>query len=76
MQHSFSTIKQSALSLPMKEREQLANELFDSLTKDAQNEIELAWIEEAERRHSEIISGKAETISGKEASRKIREMLK
>lgn len=75
MSSSFSAIKQSALSLPLEEREQLANELFDSLTVNAQNEIELAWIKEAELRHNDILSGKAQTISGEEVSSRIKEML-
>ncbi len=75
MSSSFSAVKQSALSLPLEEREQLANELFDSLTVNAQNEIELAWINEAEQRDNDILSGNAQTVSGEEVSRKIKEML-
>ncbi len=75
MSSSFSAVKQSALSLPLEEHEQLANELFDSLTVNAQNEIELAWINEAEQRDNDILSGNAQTVSGEEVSRKIKEML-
>jgi len=75
MPGSYSSIKQSAMSLPVKQREELANELFDSLTGDAQKEIELAWIKEAEVRYDSIVSGKAEIISGETVSKKIKEML-
>ncbi|MDP1676201.1 MAG: addiction module protein [Bacteroidota bacterium] len=75
MPESYSSIKHSAMSLPVKQREELANELFDSLTDDAQKEIELAWIKEAEVRYDSIVSGKAETIPGETVSKKIKEML-
>ncbi len=75
MPGSYSSIKQSAMSLPVQQREELANELFDSLTDDAQKEIELTWIKEAEVRYNSIVSGKAETISGETVSNKIKEML-
>lgn len=75
MSGSYSSIKHSAMSLPIDQREELANELFDSLTDDAQKKIELAWIKEAEVRYDSIVSGKAETIPGEIVSTKIREML-
>ena len=75
MPEPYSSIKQSALSLPTEQREELANELFDSLTDDVQKKIELAWIKEAEVRYNSIVSGKAETIPGETVSKKIKEML-
>lgn len=63
------------MSLPLEQREELANELFDSLTSGAQKEIELAWIKEAEVRYDSIVSGKAEAIPGETVSKKIKEML-
>jgi putative addiction module component (TIGR02574 family) len=76
MSETYSSIKQSAMSLPIEQREELANELFDSLSPDAQKEIELAWIREAEQRYNAVVSGTAKTVSGEEVSKKINEMLK
>ncbi len=75
MSVSFYSIKQSAMSLPQHEREQLANELFDSLPAEAKREVELAWAREAEVRYNEIVSGKATIVTGEEVTVKIKSML-
>jgi len=63
------------MSLPQHEREQLANELFDSLPVEAKKEIETAWAREAEVRYNEIVSGKAKVIDGNEVTAKIKSLL-
>lgn len=60
----FEEIQTKALSLPPEERERLAAELIYSLDDAPLNEIDAAWIEEAERRYEEWRSGKAEMIPG------------
>ncbi len=75
MTASFYSIKQSALALSLEEREQLATDLFDSLSIEAQQQIESAWAKEAESRLNDIAGGNAKTISGLDVSKKIREML-
>jgi len=75
MSTSFKTIKESALSLPTKEREILAAELFNSLSKYSQKQIEKSWIKEAEVRYSEIVEGKTKIVSGKTVSEKIKKLL-
>jgi putative addiction module component (TIGR02574 family) len=42
------------LSLPIAERARLVSRLVASLDEVADEEIELAWIEEAERRYQEV----------------------
>jgi putative addiction module component (TIGR02574 family) len=75
MTASFYSIKESALALSLEEREQLANDLFESLPADIQQQIESAWTEQAELRHNDVVSGEAKTVHGSEVSKMIREML-
>ncbi len=75
MTASFYSIKESALALSLEERERLANDLFESLPADIQQQIESAWIEHAELRHSDVVAGKAKTVPGSEVSKTIKEML-
>lgn len=71
----FSTIRQSALMLSVKEREILANELFDSLSTASKKQIEKAWINEAEERYSQIVKGKTSLVSSKKVSKTISNLL-
>jgi hypothetical protein len=50
----------AALKLPRKERARVAHELLISLDGATDEEVERAWVEEAERRWADVKSGKAE----------------
>jgi len=62
-----------ALALPEADREQLADELYGSITP---NEIDREWGEEAERRSEEIRSELVKTVSAEEAMAHARSRLK
>jgi putative addiction module component (TIGR02574 family) len=60
-----------ALSLPSDERVSLVEKLLTSLNLPIQAEIDRLWVEEAERRVSQIERGDVELISGDEVFAKI-----
>jgi putative addiction module component (TIGR02574 family) len=63
---------EEALSLPSDERVSLVEKLLTSLNLPIQAEIDRLWMEESERRVSQIERGDVELISGDEVFAKIR----
>ena len=63
---------EEALSLPSDERVSLVEKLLTSLNLPIQAEIDRLWVEETERRVSQIERGDVELISGDEVFAKIR----
>lgn len=70
------TIEDTALSLPLQQRAELAHKLLLSLEEQSEAEIADAWRVEAMRRAEEIDSGQVETISAEEAGAAVRALLK
>ena len=62
---SRETLEAQLLRLPAEERAHLARILIESL--DEQPELDPAWIEEAERRAAELLSGVVQPIPAAEA---------
>ena len=65
-------VVEEALSLPSDERVSLVEKLLMSLNLPIQAEIDQLWMEEAERRVSQIERGDVELIPGNEVFAKIR----
>ncbi len=65
-------IAQDARSLPPSEREWLIADLAQSLTNEPLTEFEQAWVEVAERRMDELISGRVQGIPAKVVFESIR----
>ena len=63
---------QEALSLPSHLRTILIDKLIESLNIPIQKDIDKLWAEEAERRISEIDSGKVKSIPGEKVFKDIR----
>jgi putative addiction module component (TIGR02574 family) len=59
---NIEVIYRDALSLPVQERAQLAEQLLSSLDTLSESEIEQLWFQEAARRASEMDQGLAERI--------------
>jgi hypothetical protein len=55
MASKLEDIEKAALNLPVAERAQLVTCLVASLGEEADAELELAWVEEAERRNQEAV---------------------
>jgi putative addiction module component (TIGR02574 family) len=74
MTNAFKEIETSALRLSEKQRARLASRLLDSLEKHKEIGVEQAWLEEIERRNSELESGEVELIPAKEVMAKARKL--
>ena len=68
----MNKVFEEALSLPSDERVSLVEKLLTSLNLPIQAEIDRLWVEEAERRVSQIERGDVELIPGDEVFAKIR----
>jgi putative addiction module component (TIGR02574 family) len=64
-----------ALTLPEKERAELASSLIDSLDPTIDSDAEMAWQEEIVRRLEEVESGRVNTVPWEEIRRKGRTLL-
>ena len=65
-------LKEQALLLSPQEREILAEEILHSLGNEDLNDVDSAWIEEAEKRYKAYQSGKRKTIPYKKVLENIR----
>lgn len=63
MTRSIEKIENELLSLPQEERAFLADRLLSSLDREVLTEIDLAWVNEAERRYVEYKSGKRQGVN-------------
>ena len=65
-------ILEEALLLPADERASLVEKLLQSLNLPTEAEVDRLWVEEAERRVSQIEAGEVEVIPGEQVFAKIR----
>ena len=65
-------LPEEALLLPADERASLVEKLLQSLNLPTEAEVDRLWIEEAERRVSQIEAGEVEVIPGEQVFAKIR----
>jgi putative addiction module component (TIGR02574 family) len=70
-----SELLKQALTLPDKERAELASSLIDSLDPIVDHDAELAWQQEIARRLEDVESGRVKTIPWDEVQRKGRALL-
>lgn len=70
------TIRREALSLPVQERAELAEQLLSSLDALSEAEIEQLWFREAARRAAEADDGLAGRVSSDEVRRQAQALLK
>jgi putative addiction module component (TIGR02574 family) len=64
-------ILNEALALPTEARAALAGSLLDSLDTDVDEDVEVAWATEVNRRLSELDSGAVKTIPWAEVRRRL-----
>jgi hypothetical protein len=72
----FDSVEKQALSLSTDDRARLAQELLESLDTLPPDELRKLWLDEAERRATQIDRGEAVLVSGDEVARKARALLK
>jgi len=68
-------IESEAKALSWEDRERLVQDLIAGLESRPVSDIDQAWIDEAERRYDEMISGHVEGIPAEQALREVREQL-
>lgn len=66
MAATIEKIEHDLLKLPRQERAFLADRLLSSLDGEVLNEIDAAWVLEAERRFEEYKSGKLQVVSAQD----------
>jgi hypothetical protein len=76
MATTLEELVKRAMELPTEQRARLADELVESLDKDALTAIDKQWIAEAKRRRDEVRGGFAQTIPGPEALLQVRDAIK
>ena len=64
---TIDELKREVLGLDPPARASLARDLLESLDNLTEAEIEQLWLEEAERRHQQIVDGAVQTVSMEEA---------
>jgi putative addiction module component (TIGR02574 family) len=69
-------LESKALKLSLKERARLAQRLISSLDQELDADAEKLWLDEAERRLSELKSGKVTGIPAEKVVRKARSALR
>jgi putative addiction module component (TIGR02574 family) len=70
------TIRREALSLPVQERAELAEQLLSSLDALSEAEIEQLWLQEAARRAEEMDRGFTKRVAADEVRRQAQALLK
>jgi len=73
---NIETIRREALSLPVQERAQLAEQLLSSLDSLSETEIEQLWFQEAARRAAELDQGLVQRIPAEVVRREAQAILK
>ena len=66
MTTTIEQLEHDLLKLPKQERAFLADRLLSSLDGEVLNEIDAAWIQEAERRFEEYKNGKRQVVSAQD----------
>ncbi len=73
MEIQFNDVEKQALLLPPEAREMLAARLLHGLSHAPLNDIDEAWIQEAERRYQNFRLGRTRGISGDHVFDEIRQ---
>ena len=63
MTRQIEKIENELLNLPQEERAFLADRLLSSLDREVLTDIDLAWINEAERRYADYKNGKRQGVN-------------
>lgn len=76
MATTVEQLAEQAMSLPGESRARLADLLVESLEDVELGAVEEQWLNEAKRRRNEIRTGEVKTISGSEALKTVRDLLR
>jgi hypothetical protein len=69
-------IEAKILSLSLEDKTELIRALIAELDNPIDAEVDRAWLEEARKRHQELVEGKAEPVAGDRVFENLRSRLK
>lgn len=70
---NIDDVRREALALDLAERARLARDLLRSLDDLSESAIEQLWLDEAERRREEVVSGAVQTVAMADALAEVRD---
>ena len=73
---TLATIESKALKLTLKERGQLAAKLIASLDEADPQEVNRMWMDEAQRRYQNLVSGRAKLFPARDVMARARKALR
>ena len=76
MTANFKELEKEVRALDSREKAALARTLIEDLDESSDNDVELIWFEEAQRRYQAYKSGELRSIPGEETMRRARNRLK
>jgi len=76
MASKLDEVERAALNLPVAERAQLVTRLVATLDRETDEAVELAWIEEAERRYQEVLDDPAAAEPAASAFQRARDAIR
>jgi len=76
MSVAVEEIEAKIRELSPEDRSELMRALISELDGPAEEGVEQAWLEEAQRRHREIVEGKVQAIPGEQVFERVRARLK
>jgi len=76
MSNDIAEIEARIRSLSAEEKAELIRGLIADLDSPAEAGVERAWLEEAQRRHREVIEGKVQAVPGERVFENLRVSLK
>ena len=76
MASKLKNVEEAALKLPAKERARLVTRLVESLEGEVDDEVEMAWAEETERRFQEALADPGATEPAAQAFQRARDALR
>ncbi len=76
MSTDITEIEARIRSLSIEEKTELVRALISELDGQPDADVEQAWLEEAQRRHRDVVDGKVEPVSGKRVFENLRQRLK
>ena len=76
MAHAVEKIAEEIRSLPPVQKAELLRSLIAELDAPSDDDVEAAWLEEAQRRHRELVEGKVKGVPGERVFENLRSRLR
>ena len=71
-----ASLQQAVLHLPKQERAHLVHLLLDSLDEPSEVQVQSLWLQESQRRATEIDQGKVQLVTAEELEKQVQTLFK